>query len=186
MDGGDEEWALEPDAMQLVLDLVEGVGAGAQVVECGSGDSTIAIAGLLRRLGGGRLHSLEHHGGWAQLMRERIAKEGLGGFAELIEAPLGEHPLAPAGCAWYAPEALACVPERIDLLLVDGPPAYMAGAERQRYPALPALAERLAPGAPVILDDAGRAGERWILARWRAETGLDFGLHPGGIAVAVS
>ncbi len=170
--------------MELVLARVEALGVDARVVECGSGESTIAIAELLRRLGTGRVYSLEHHAGWAQVMRERIESEGLGRFAELIEAPLGPHPLAPAGCGWYGPEAPERLPERIDLLLVDGPPTFAAGAERQRYPALPALGPRLAPGAWVILDDAAREGEAWVLERWRAETGLTFEPHAGGIAVA--
>jgi hypothetical protein len=43
------------------------------------------------------------------------------------------------------PSALRSLPRRIDLLLVDGPPAFKPEIELSRYPALPALAERLAP-----------------------------------------
>ena len=54
--------------------------------------------------------------------------------------------------------------------------------ERSRYPALPALEPRLAPGAIVVLDDATRPGEREILERW-SELGWRFGARPGeGVA----
>ena len=41
-------------------------------------------------------------------------------------------------------------------------------------PGAPLLAERLAPGASVILDDADRAGERWMIERWERELGVRF------------
>ena len=67
----------------------------------------------------------------------------------------------------------------IDLLLVDGPPAYAVGHGLARYPALPVLRDRLAPGATVVLDDVERPGgiARRIAAgssSTRAETGLEF------------
>ena len=69
------------------------------------------------------------------------------------------------------------LPDReIDLLLVDGPPGYGEGMERSRYPALPALEPRLAPGAMVVLDDASRPGEREIIERW-TELGWRFGVR---------
>ncbi len=140
------------------------------VVECGSGRSTVLLARRLRELGGGSVHSLEHDPAWAQLTRMRLAAEDLTAIATVIEAPLGYHPLAPEGCRWYASWALGELPGEIDLLLVDGPPAGEPAIERGRYPALPALAERLAPGADASpWTTAHRAGERWVLDRWRAE-----------------
>ena len=140
-------WALGPEALQLVLDRIP--PSGAAVVECGSGESTIAIGRLLRSRGSGRLQALEHHRGWAAEVRRRVEAEGLGEQVEVIDAPLGPHELAPAGCQWYAAGALERIAPRIDVLLVDGPPASDQGRLRARYPALPALADRLAAGATV-------------------------------------
>ena len=116
------------------------------MVECGSGRSTVVIARSLRELGGGSVHSLEHDPAWAQLTRMRLAAEGLAAIATVIEAPLSAHPLAQPGCRWYARWALRELPEGLDLLLVDGPPAGEAPIERSRYPALPALAGPVRPG----------------------------------------
>ncbi len=166
--------------------IAEVDGGRRTVVECGSGRSTVVIARFLRELGGGSVHSLEHDPAWAQLTRMRLAAEGLAAIATVIEAPLSAHPLAPPGCRWYAPWALRELPEGLDLLLVDGPPAGEEPIERSRYPALPALAGRFAPDATVILDDVGRAGERWVLERWEAEHTIRFERRPeDGVAIGV-
>ncbi len=59
-----------------------------------------------------------------------------------------------------------------DLLIVDGPPADGPGQGAARAPALPALQDKLAPGATVVLDDAVRPGESEVLERW--ERGTDW------------
>jgi hypothetical protein len=167
------DWSLADGALEVVLAELE--PGPRRVVECGCGRSTVVIARALRELGGGELHSLEHHPAWAQLCRAQLAAEGLSGIATVIEAPLSPHPQAQPGCAWYAGWALAQLPESgVELLLVDGPPAGEPAFERSRYPALPALAERLAAGAIVIIDDVGREGERWVVDRWERELGPHF------------
>ena len=167
------DWSLGDPGLEVVLERVE---RGARhVVECGCGRSTVVIARALRELGGGELWSLEHDPAWAQLCRAQLAAEGLTEIATVIEAPLERNSLSPPNCAWYAGWALAQLPESgIELLLVDGPPAGEEAIARTRYPALPALAGRLADGATVICDDIGRDGERWVLDRWEAELGLRF------------
>ncbi len=179
------DWSLDPGALELVL--TEVATGRRRIVECGSGVSTILIARLLRDRGDGTLHALEHDRDWAGLTRRRIAAEGLGGQARVIEAPLKPDRLAQPGCEWYSADALDELPQAgVDLLLVDGPPASPGlGLERSRYPALPRLASRLAPGAKVILDDAARSGERWTLQRWQRELGLHFEHPADGVAVAV-
>ena len=166
-------WSLDDLALEAVLAELE--RGRRRVVECGCGRSTVVIARALRELGGGELHSLEHDPAWAQLCRAQLAAEGLTGIATVIEAPLERHPRAQPGCLWYARWALRRLPgSGIELLLVDGPPAGEPAVERSRYPALPEIAGCLAEEGVVILDDAGRAGERWVLERWEAEQGLRF------------
>ncbi len=180
-----DDWSLDDGALEAVLAALE--PGPRHVVECGCGRSSVVIARALRELGGGELHSLEHDPAWAQLCRAQLAAEGLAEIATVIEAPLDRHPLAQPGCLWYAAWALRQLPEAgVELLLVDGPPAGEPAIERSRYPALPALAGRLAPEATVICDDAGRAGERWVLDRWEDEFGLRFErAEQEGVAIGV-
>ena len=133
------------------------------------------MLGRALRKGGGRLHSLEHDAGWAAFVRSWLEREGLEPIATVIEAPLRPHPLALDGADWYDAAAVARLPhDGIDLLLVDGPPAGEPGLGRSRYPALIALAERLADDAIVVLDDVDRPGEAEVLAAWERETEFGF------------
>jgi predicted O-methyltransferase YrrM len=147
------------------------------VLECGSGFSTLKLAQLTQKRGG-RLVSLEHDQLWATRVRSSLAAAGLAETARVMLAPLQPHPLARDGLLWYAEHQLRLVPRRIDVLLVDGPPAFEPETELSRYPALPALAERLAPDAIVVLDDIDRRGELQVLQAWEREGGFRFEIQP--------
>jgi len=148
------------------------------LVELGSGVSTVVLARLERDLGG-RVFAVEHSPGWAGWVRRAVARDGLEDVATVIEAPLSPNPLSLEDAPWYDEDSLAQLPqEGIDLLLVDGPPGYGEGMSRSRYPALPALADRLALGALIILDDTEREGERDILDAWERESEWRFDRRP--------
>jgi predicted O-methyltransferase YrrM len=172
------EGALAPAALATVCNEIALAGRRT-IVELGSGISTVVIARLLRERGG-RIDSLEHDRRWAALVRTHLQRERLEDLASVIETSLRPHPLGRGGAPWYDEVALAGLPDRIDLLLVDGPPAYGEGMAESRYPALPLLAGRLSQGALVILDDAERPGERAILAAWEAELPFRFTRDPAG------
>jgi predicted O-methyltransferase YrrM len=176
------EGALRPAALAVVCNEIV-LAERRELVELGSGVSTIVLARLARERGL-RLTSLEHDLDWARVVRSQLKRERLTDVAQLVEAPLEPHPLAVDHAPWYAGAALQRIPRNIDLLLVDGPPGYGEGMERSRLPALPALEERLSPQAMVILDDAERPGEQEILERWQAEGTWRFGVRKReGIAV---
>jgi len=142
------------------------------VVEFGSGVSTVVIGRCLQLNGGGRLLSFDHDEGFAELTRRRLRRAGVPG--EVRAAPL-----APGrdgyGGSWYAHGEL---PDGIDLLVIDGPPAWREEQAESRGSAAPAAFGRLAADAVVLLDDADRPGERRIAARWRAEyPHIEFGWH---------
>src|SRR5690606_18547556 len=90
-----------------------------------------------------------------------IRRHGLGATVEVRHAPLVAR--------WYEASVFADI-DTIDLLIVDGPPATTG--QLARYPALPLLAERLSPGAVVVLDDAERDAEAEIARRWCEEFGF--------------
>ena len=175
-DGGFLPWtegAMAPSGLATVAAEIA-LAERRLVVELGSGVSTVLLARLARQLGG-RIVAVEHDPGWAGWVRRQLDRDGLAEHASVIEAPLRPHPLALDGAPWYGPEALDALPgDGIELLLVDGPPGYGDGMARSRYPALPLLAERLSPGALVVLDDAPRAGEAEILDRWEHDLPFAF------------
>jgi predicted O-methyltransferase YrrM len=148
-----------------------------RIVECGSGFSTVVLARLLHARGG-QLASLEHDRTWAARVRTDLAAAGHSEIAQVVVAPLEPHPLALDGLQWYAQLALCSLPRQIDLLLVDGPPAFEPEIALSRYPALPVLAERLAPDATVVLDDIDRPGELQILEAWERDCDFRFEVRP--------
>ena len=158
-------WAGSPD---FLLELARHARSSrAQVaVECSSGASTIVLARCMQLQGAGQVYSLEHDPVYAAQTRAELARHGLSGWAQVIDAPLRMHALSGESWPWYAAEHLpACL--AIDMLVIDGPP--QATVKLARYPAGPVLFPRLAPGAAVFLDDAARPDEQAILRRWREE-----------------
>lgn len=167
-------WKADTGFLHRIVDAVEELRP-ATVVELGAGASTLVCAAALARHGGGRLVSYDQHDGFVTATRQWLHDEGAA--AELHHAPLARP--APAGWpgAWYA---LHDVPDRIDLLLIDGPPWAVHPLVRG---AAEALFDRLTPGAIVLMDDGARPGERIVAARWKARwPDIAFRRLPGGTA----
>jgi predicted O-methyltransferase YrrM len=179
-EGGYLPWssgAMRPSGLAAVCNEVVWAGR-RRVVELGAGASTVLLARLLREQEdpGVRLDAIEHDAAWADWVNARLAREGLETLAHVTLAPLEPHPFGVDGLAWYATGAMetALEGDPIDLLVVDGPPAFDPGMGLARYPALPALAARLADDAVVVLDDVIRPGEAEVVTRWAAETAFSF------------
>jgi hypothetical protein len=178
--GGYLPWstgAMRPAALVVVCNEVVH-GARTRLVECGSGVSTVLLARLLRERGAGSVVAVEHDGAWAALVGDLLRHEQLVDVARVVHAPLEGDP------PWYAPAALAALDSDVDLLIVDGPPAFATGEQHRRAPALAFFEPRLVPGATVVLDDLHRRGEREVLARWQAQTCWRFRIDvAAGVAV---
>ena len=165
-----------------------------RIVELGSGISTVLLARLLGQLsasGERRLAAVEHDGRWARWVVSQLVREGVGDHVVVVDAPL-RAALRLRGWTWYDVAAVdagldaAIGGDVIDLLVVDGPPAFAVGHSLARHPALPMLRDRLAPGATVVLDDVERPGEQEVLRRWEDEFGLVFRREEryAGVAIA--
>lgn len=133
---------------------------GGQVLECGSGVTTLVLAALA---GQNHYHltCLEHDPFWSERVRQVVVAAGLKSAtiltAELVD--YGEY-------AWYGlPEPL---PEHIDLVVCDGPPGSTKGG---RYGLGPMAEGSLTEDSIVLLDDAQRDEERKVAERWQAEHG---------------
>ncbi len=159
----------------------------SNIVELGSGVSTVMLARLLAQLGGSsprRLVAVEHDARWRRWVMGQLRAEGVGTDVVVVEAPL--RPLADlGGLAWYDQAAVDSAIEVVDLLVVDGPPAFEPGRGLARHRALVVLRDRLVAGATVVLDDVERDGEQEVLRRWEDEFGLVFRRVAGaGVAIA--
>lgn len=155
-------WAASPD---FLLHLVRHVRERhpQRVLECSCGASTVVIARMLQRLGGGHVWSLEHEPRFAEATRRELARHGLETFATVVDAPLVEVSAGGHRQPWYDPAAIPA--GEFDLLVVDGPPA--ATAPMARYPAGPMLMPRMRRQAAIFLDDAGRRDEQASAQAWQ-------------------
>ncbi len=159
-------WAATPQTLLAMVGAVQAREGEVLVVECGSGTSTIWLAAAMRQRGSGRVVAVEHEAEFAEATREHLRRNHLEDWAEVRYAPLAPVTVGETTYDWYD---VACFEDlhSIDVLFVDGPP-WRTG-ESARYPAVPVLGERLAPGAMVVLDDVGRDQEKVIAKRWTTE-----------------
>lgn len=153
-------WAGSPDFLLHVHELARTYQPGT-VVECSSGVSTVVLARTLQMNGTGRVWSLEHDPLYAGKTRNLLRQFDLQSLATVIDAPLLPHSIDGNTHLWYR---LDEVPQAIDMLVIDGPP--WSTQPMARYPALPLLIDRLAPGAIVVLDDAARPEETQAVEQW--------------------
>jgi hypothetical protein len=156
-------WAIEPDFPRLIAGQL--MHAPDTVVECGSGATTILIGGFLRRNGRGRLFSLEHDSRFAEATQRQIDAAGLSNICKVICAPRKPQSFGDEVVSWYDLDCLSKLPQAIDLLVVDGPPA---DARWARWPALHVFGDGLRPNASILVDDGRRREERRTVFRWLA------------------
>lgn len=136
-------------------------GGVHNVLELGAGASSVVLAQALRVSGGGRLTSIEQDPSWCTDQWAAVT------VTPNIDAHLEVAVLVfrlrdPFPCHVYA-TAQQTVAERgpYDLVFVDAPQRYYG-----RDGTLPLVAGSLRPGALLVLDDAGRRGERSAIRRW--------------------
>jgi predicted O-methyltransferase YrrM len=178
------EWPLPARTGAFLARLVQRHDR-SRALEFGAGSSSVVLAHALA-LRGGMLTSLERSPEWCASHWADIAR------LESVDARLVPSRLVfrtfRGGVAWCYERAPAALAERgpFDLVLVDAPQSWV-GRAGALHTALPHLAE----GAIIVLDDAGREGERNVVAGWlRAYPGIHLAaFDPGfgrlGVAVLV-
>lgn len=177
-------WRISPDFATQIVMLVR-KQQPRLVVEIGSGVSTIITSYCLKEQGGGRVISFEHEAEFAKVSADDVASHGLSEWAEVRHAPLTEITIKGEARRWYDLSKFDDLGAgQIDLLTVDGPPE--GTGDLARYPALPALYEKLKPGALILIDDYMREPEFAMVGRWLREFNCELVLaeaNEKGVAV---
>ncbi|MBT8399943.1 MAG: class I SAM-dependent methyltransferase [Rhodothermia bacterium] len=157
-------WSAEPGLVALLQSLVLR-DKPVNVVELGSGVSTIVIGYALRKVGRGSITSLDHDEVYANRTTREIEHHGLQRIATVQHKPLMTVRVGDEEWRWYG-DARSTVSQPIDMLVVDGPP--FATGKMARYPAVPIFLDLLTEDAVVVLHDLYRADEQRIVERWMA------------------
>lgn len=154
-------FAMNAEGLLWLTDLLQD-HQPRKVLEVGSGASTSWMGEFVRRHGG-KIVSVDHLEEYAAQTRHEVEGRGLGDSVEVRLSPLQPIDIKGRTFQWYGPEAFHDLRD-IDLLVVDGPP--QSTGESARFPALPLLLDRLAPGCLVVMDDFNRPDERAIVEDW--------------------
>ena len=161
-------WAASPDVLLLLSEAIRDERPRL-VLDLGSGLSTVVAALTVRAHGlDCRVVALDHEASFAQQTRTLLVRHGLDHLAEVRTAELAPTAVGDEVLPWYDLSSISDL-EGIGVVFVDGPPGV--GGPQARYPALPLLRSRLAPGAVFLLDDADRPDERAIIERWETQSG---------------
>ena len=158
-------WPATPEYLLETARLA--VATKGPIVEAGSGISSIVLSYVVAAEQ--PVVSFEHHEHWAERVARHASRRGSYRILTRPLTPRGEYD-------WYAVEP-SDLPSDITLAIVDGPPGSTRGG---RYGAMPELAEHLAAGAILLLDDASRPEETRAIARWADECGTDVEMRDVG------
>ncbi|MGH9416993.1 MAG: class I SAM-dependent methyltransferase [Terriglobales bacterium] len=159
-------WALSPDAL---LEILRDISArnGPRVIEFGAGESTLAIAAPLCRMGGGSPLTVEHNPDFAAAVQRRVERQGLADRTRAVIPPMRNYP------PWHGLPAfrsydLGGLDEQFEVALVDGTIVAEFGNATRAVPLIWCL-ERPQNGASIFLDDANRPPERAIAKALRLD-----------------
>lgn len=133
------------------------------ILECGSGLTTILLGTLCARRKI-EVWSLEHSVEWQDRVGKELKRYGIS-TVHVCASPLVEY----GEFVWYS-APMTQMPKQFSLVICDGPPGTTKGG---RYGLLPVMGSRLPPGSTILLDDAGRPGEKELIKQWEDEAGFE-------------
>jgi hypothetical protein len=152
---GNEGWSAGPEYLR---EAVKNALRGGDILECGSGLSTLVLGAVASRTGGS-VFALEHIPSWRKLVIATAQRLPFARVPTVLEAPLRDY----GGLRWYTiPPQLEN--RRFSLVLCDGPDNYPS-----RYGLLALLRSSLADDCVILFDDVECEEARQVLERWERE-----------------
>ena len=156
-------WAATSGTLGAYINLVEQSHVG-EVVECGSGISTVWASLAIAARNTGRITALEHQRQYADQTERALAHFAPGATsAHVACAALVAVDIDGVSYTWYDPKSYDHL-SGVEVVLVDGPAAQTGSFAR--FPALPLLWNRLASVSEWILYDTTRDDESSIIRMW--------------------
>ncbi len=154
------------------------------ILELGSGSSTTLIARTLQSMGiNDNTHiAVDHESKYLGISRDYARLNGVEDRVIWLACPLQHY--QELDKLWYGGIVEKLAGKKIDLLIIDGPPAPLQ--PMSRYPALPLLLPFMSEHCTVVLDDAIRDEEQEIARRWiheNPEFSLTLSLDGHGLAI---
>jgi len=156
-----KDWSAAADFLKMIADYSV-ANRPETIVECSSGTSSLVLSRCCQLNKCGHVYSLENGEQFVGQTQHQLDDFLLSDYCDVIHAPLHAVRLADETFEWYELKDFAI--DKIDLLVIDGPPGFIQ--KHSRYPALPLLYDRLADRCAVFLDDAARDDEQEVVRLW--------------------
>ncbi|HEX04374.1 MAG TPA: class I SAM-dependent methyltransferase [Bacteroidetes bacterium] len=161
-------WALKPQVALHYVQIIRQMKPEV-VVEFGSGVSTLLSALQLEKNGSGKVIAFDHEQKWLQHTKYDLHQHGVGHRTEIRHSPLTTIEIEGKNVQWYDTKILEDI-DRIDVMLVDGPPDTQDKGTRQ--PALSLLADKFHDNSVIIVDDTARPVWNSWVHMWAANNGF--------------
>ena len=155
--------AASPDFLKLVVETIL-TNKPKLVLELGSGVSSVLVSKSLEKNCDGKLISIDHDNNYAELTRERLHLENLNNIATVITSELTMQTLDDQNYLWYKSTFLKEINQKIDLLIIDGPPRIIN--KNARYPAIPILKDYFSDNIIILIDDGKRKDDAKSVYKW--------------------
>lgn len=164
-------WSISPrEVLHICNDIF--INKRKNIVEFGSGFSTICVAQLLKINNiKASFVSVENDEVWANDLRNLLERLKLQDFVTIKTAPISditEEFAKDSQQKWYdvdvLNEAFDSI-DAVDLVIVDGP--FGGTTKYARFSAVPYLKSKLSENYAIFLDDSGRVEEKEIANDWK-------------------
>lgn len=159
------DWSATPCFLRAIMEMTL-QNKPMFILETGSGVSSIIMGYCLRKLGTGKMVTLEHDAAHYNQNKKLISFHGLDDVVTIVHAPLKTITINGTEWLWYDTGCFS-IDSPIDMLIVDGPPGNIQ--EKSRYPVLPLFYNSLNKSAVIIMDDGNREDEKSIAEMWVKE-----------------
>jgi len=150
--------------LERIVNQIMFTGAN-DILELGSGLSTLCIAALTKYDGSIKVHSIEHHPEWHGLMLKLIKMNNLKNIQlDLVPLkPFQEDSFS----GMFFDLSNVTFKDNYDAVIIDGPPANKKELVHSRYPAIHILKRHLKKKGFFYFDDVRRKGEAECLNNWK-------------------
>ncbi|MCC5927633.1 MAG: class I SAM-dependent methyltransferase [Cyclobacteriaceae bacterium] len=158
---GNQGWSAQTDYLKSCIQYAK--QSKGPFLECGSGLTTIVI-GIIAKIKGEKLYSLEHNEEWANRVRLYAEKLGLDNII------LDTHTLKNYGeFDWYSVNREK-LPANFSFIMCDGPPGKTRGG---RIGLIHVLKDKMKPDTLILLDDLSRESEKKLINDWKKLIKMD-------------
>ncbi|MBI4645379.1 MAG: class I SAM-dependent methyltransferase [Bacteroidia bacterium] len=158
------DWTISSDFGQVLIKNILSQSNG-DVIDIGSGITTILSGYALKKRGNGKVISLEHDTEYFKKTKLLIEEHKLDEIIELYHCPLIEYDINGEKWLWYDIQNIK-FSNNIGIIIVDGPPGSIQNMAR--FPAIPILKKYIGEKTIILLDDGGREDEKKVAETWES------------------